>query len=108
MDLASIVMLGTIGITAGDWVNFTIAKRIRTTVLQRSKWRLVRRLEGWCRRRGILVLIIISVLPIGLSDMVSYFAGLGNLRARVFITLTLLGTVARLLLVSLFLTFLIV
>ena len=104
LDLFSVVILGAVGVTVGDGVNYLVARRAGRAVLSRLIPRLVWKLEKMFRRHGTPALILIGVAPVGLSDLASYFAGMFNVDARLFLSITFFATVIRILLVTVLLS----
>jgi len=100
LDLFSVVMLGAVGVTVGDGVNYLFARKAGRALVSRLLPGLAVKMDRLFQRHGTRALILVSVAPVGLSELGSYFAGLVNLDARLFLSITFFATVVRILLIT--------
>jgi uncharacterized membrane protein YdjX (TVP38/TMEM64 family) len=82
----------SIGLTAGSWINFSVARFFGSRYVRR--WipgSQFDRFDGIVRRQGVIVLFILFVFPGFPKDLLCLFLGLSTLPIKVFIMLAAIG-----------------
>lgn len=97
LDPALVALVASVPGTVGELTGYAIGYSGRGVA---TRNRLYQRIEYWTRRRGWLVIFLLSVLPNPIFDLAGIAAGVLRFPLWSFLGLVFLGTVIKFLLVS--------
>lgn len=99
----AVVALVVTGATVGQFLLFSAAKRGGRRYLERSRWLSdgdrLDRVQGWFDRYGVVLVAVSNTLPL-VRGMVTVPAGLADMDDRLFLTLSVVGTLCYQLLLA--------
>ncbi|MEM1554467.1 MAG: VTT domain-containing protein [Thermoproteota archaeon] len=88
--------MGTIGLMMGALINYAIGLKFGKPIVEKLIGRLeLEKVEKFFDKHGAKIIFVFRFIPWVSFDVVSYFSGITNIPATVFMVATLIGTIPR-------------
>jgi len=96
MHPITVVLVASLGSTAGGVVDFYLVKKGAKPYLERLMRKSnIEKVERWFDRWGAYALVLGRAVPFMSSDALAYVAGISNMSLKVFVPLAFLGILLR-------------
>lgn len=85
------IIISWLGAMAGALVSFYIAKWFGTSILGKKKKKVQEAVESFSSKHGFIVVLVARLVPVVSFDLISYAAGLSQMKLKSFLLATGIG-----------------